>query len=205
MRFVKKTYSYGREKRYQNACMWLKTFFCNIRSSENGDFRKTRRRRRRQHSSAGAKSARAPHVSAVVNLIGWFLRARFLSFVTPQTKAFSWKTKIARFRRVFARREKRRDNSRLGALSLQNLEEGGKRTQKVLCVFALFVFVYCFYCCCCCCCCFSNIFLRRRFSKNNIGGKKALFSVWEPSCMFALLTFCADFLGFTGYPACFFF
>lgn len=42
-------------------------FFCNIRSSENGDFRKTRRR---HHSSAGAKSARAPHVSAVMNLVG---------------------------------------------------------------------------------------------------------------------------------------
>lgn len=44
----------------------------------------------------------------------------------------------------------------------------------------------------------SNMFLRRRFSENNIGGKKGLFSVWQRSCIFALLTFCADFLGFTG-------
>ena len=92
-----------------------------------------------QHSSAGAKSARAPHVSAVVNLIGWFLRARFLSFVTPQTKAFSWKTKITRFRRVFARREKRRDNSRLRRFHFKTRRKEEKELKRY-CAFLFFLF-----------------------------------------------------------------
>ena len=84
-----------------------------------------------------------------------------------------------------------RDNSRLRRFHFKTWRKEEKELKRY-CAFLFIVFVFVVVVV------FSNIFLRGRFSKNNIGGKKALFSVWERSCIFALLTFCADFLGFTG-------